>query len=155
MKIRHLVSLVALLTLPAAAVAWTPVADLIQVEDPYVRAVPPGQPNSAAFLSLRNSDDQPHEILYARSPAAAVVELHTHINNGGLLKMRRIPAIELPPGKVTRLAPGGLHIMLIKLHKELKPGDEVRLTLVFDDDSEMALQAPVRRIMVMDRPGGH
>jgi hypothetical protein len=48
---------------------------------------------------------------------------------GGVMRMRPVARIELPAGKAVRLAPGGLHIMLVDLRQPLKPGDRVPLTL--------------------------
>ena len=137
-----------LLALPVIGHA-SGVADQIKVDDPYVRAVPPGQPNSASFMGLHNADDQAHKLVDAHSQVAKVVELHTHIHEDGMMKMRRVPAIDLPAGETTILAPGGLHVMLIGLQQKLVPGEKVALTLVFEDGSEVELQAPVRKVMGM------
>lgn len=153
---RHLAlaALVMALTLPTMGSA-DPVAGQLKIDDPYVRAVPPGQPNSAAFMSVQNTGDQPHQIVDARSPAASVVELHTHKKEDGMMKMRRVPAIDLPAGETTVLKPGGLHVMLIGLQQQLVPGEAVSMTLVFEDGSETELQAPVRKVMWMMKGGGH
>jgi copper(I)-binding protein len=142
-------SLFVLLLLVLPIVGHAGVADQIKVDDPYVRAVPPGQPNSASFMLLLNGDEQAHKLVDAHSPVAKVVELHTHIEEDGMMKMRRVPAIDLPAGETTTLAPGGLHVMLIGLQQKLVPGEKVVLTLVFEDGSEVELQAPVRKVMGM------
>jgi copper(I)-binding protein len=118
----------------------------IQVEQPYVRAVPPGQPNSAAFMTLRNGADKANAVVAASSPAAHVVELHTHTMDGGMMKMRKVEQIELPAKGEAVLQPGGLHIMLIGLKEQLKPGMHVALTLKFADGSEEQISAPVQDI---------
>lgn len=118
----------------------------IQATDPYVRAVPPGQPNSAAFMSLSNRGGELRALVGAASDASEVAELHTHVMSDGMMRMRRIEKIDLPAGETVALEPGGLHIMLIGLKRELKPGDEVRLTLSFDDGEKVAVSAPVRKI---------
>jgi periplasmic copper chaperone A len=134
------------LTLDAAA---------LEVGDPYVRAVPPGQPNSAAFMSLRNAGAEDRALIGAESPAADVVELHTHIEEDGVMRMRRIERIVVTSGATTTLAPGGLHIMLIGLKSDLTPGQMVELTLIQDDGARLAIQAPVRAIKQMHGSGGH
>jgi periplasmic copper chaperone A len=121
----------------------------LEVSDPYVRAVPPGQPNSAAFMSLRNASAKDRALIGAESPAAEVVELHTHVEEDGLMRMRRVEQIAVAAGETTTLAPGGLHIMLIGLKSELAPGQMVELTLIQDDGERLAVQAPVRRIEAM------
>lgn len=40
--------------------------------------------------------------------------------------------LEIPAGDIARLEPGGYHIMLLDLSEDLRPGDAVALTLVFD-----------------------
>ncbi|MCW8918537.1 MAG: copper chaperone PCu(A)C [Gammaproteobacteria bacterium] len=121
-------------------------SDAIQVEQPYVRAVPPGQPNSAAFMTLRNHSDKANAVVAASSPAARVVELHTHIMDNGMMKMRQIKQIELPAKGEAVLQPGGLHIMLIGLQQQLTPGMNVALTLKFADGSMQEINAPVQAV---------
>ncbi|MTW20268.1 copper chaperone PCu(A)C [Allochromatium palmeri] len=127
----------------------------LDVGDPYVRAVPPGQPNSAAFMSLHNAGAEDRALIGAESPAAEVVELHTHVEEDGMMRMRRIEQIAVPAGETTTLAPGGLHIMLIGLKSDLQPGQTVELTLIQDDGERLAIQAPVRRIEPMHSSMNH
>jgi periplasmic copper chaperone A len=131
------------------ALADAPVADAVRVQDPYARAVPPGQPNSAVFMVIENTGTAPAAVVQAQSPAAATVELHTHGMADGMMQMRRIERIELPAGESVALAPGGLHVMLIGLTEPLAPGMDVPLTLELDDGSRIDLTAPVRQVQPM------
>ena len=121
------------------------VAD-VAVRDPYARAVPPGQPNSAVFMSLENGSTADRALVAAESPVAKTVELHTNVNEGGVMKMRRIDKIEVPAGQTVALKPGGLHVMLIGLKEALEPGAMVHLTLTFDNGSQSHVMAPARTI---------
>jgi copper(I)-binding protein len=123
-----------------------PAADLIEVRDPYARAVPPGLPNSAAFLALINNSAVAHALVGAESPVAKVVELHSHTMEGGMMRMRPVERIALPPGETVRLEPGGYHVMLIGLLHQLMPGQQVGITLVYEDGSRKEITAPVRRV---------
>jgi copper(I)-binding protein len=133
--------------------------DAVSVKDPYARAVPPGQPNSAVFMEISNDGNDDRALLSATSGVADVVELHTHLMEEGMMKMRRVDQIDLPAGETVTLAPGGLHVMLIGLKQQLQPGDDVPLTLTLDDGSELSLTAPVRNVMPMgqmpETHGGH
>jgi periplasmic copper chaperone A len=122
------------------------VADVVRVDGAYARAVPPGQPNSAAFMVLHNTANTAHSLVSAESSVANVVELHTHVMEGDMMLMRQIDKIDLPAGGDVRLQPGGLHVMLIGLHQGLAPKDQVPLTLIYDDGSRQSLQLPVRAI---------
>lgn len=121
----------------------------VQVKDPYARAVPPGQPNSAAFLTLSNTSAEPKALVAAASPVAATVELHSHIHEDGMMRMRRVERIDIPAGGSVSLEPGGLHLMLIGLKGNLTPGDQVDLTLSFDDGSQSRVLIPVHKIEPM------
>ena len=118
----------------------------VKVENPYVRAVPPGQPNSAAFLTLVSSSAKAHSIKSAASPVAATVELHTHTNNNGVMEMRQVPQIDIPANGKTELKPGGLHIMLIGLKQNLKAGENANVTLQFEDGSSSTITAPIQAV---------
>lgn len=121
-------------------------ADSVTVENPFVRAVPPGQPNSAAFMTLVNASDTEHSVKSAASPVAATVELHTHTNNNGVMEMRQVPQIDVPAKGRTELKPGGLHIMLIGLTQDLKAGEKAAITLTFEDGSTTTVDAPIQEV---------
>ncbi len=121
-------------------------ADEVRVAGAYVRAVPPGQPNSAAFMGLSNAGSKPHALVGAQSPVAETLELHTHLMEGGMMKMRRVERIDIPAGGNVALDPGGYHLMLIGLKRFLKPDQEIEITLRFEDQSTQKLQVPVRTI---------
>jgi copper(I)-binding protein len=122
-----------------------------QVRDAYVRAVPPGQQTSAAFMHISNPGHQTMALVAAESSVARVVELHTHVQEDGMMKMRRVERIELPPGTEVVLQPGGLHLMLIGLKQPLAPGDPVDLHLVFDAGQTIDITADTRTIMPAQR----
>jgi copper(I)-binding protein len=125
------------------------VADKITVNDPYVRAVPPVVKTSAAFMQFQNSDAVEHFLVSASTPVAAAVELHMHTMDDGVMRMRRIAHVHLPPGETVSLEPGGLHIMLFDLSAALNPGDQVPITLTFSDGSNMEISAQVRSVKSM------
>lgn len=133
----------AVMALAVPSLAGT-AADSLSVFDPYVRLVPPGQPNSAAFMRIQNAGARPYRLVRAESPAAEIVELHTHIHEDGAMKMRPVKEITVPARGEVALEPGGLHIMLIQLKRPLKEGETAPLTLVFDDGSRKTVQAAVR-----------
>lgn len=141
---KPLAHLLLLSTLSAPAFA----AD-VSVNDAYARAVPPGQPNSAAFMQITNNGDTAITVTGASTSAADVAELHTHTQDNGIMRMRRLDGIELPAGQTVSLQPGGLHVMLIGLEKNLSEGESVDLTLEFSDGSTEVLEMPVQPVMPM------
>ncbi len=122
----------------------------IDIEQSFIRAAIKQQRNSAVYMTIINQG-KAASIVSAKSPAAKIVELHTHIHDKGIMRMRKIKQIELPPGKIVQLKPGGLHIMLLGLNRDLKPGDQIDVTLAFDDGSEKVFPVHVQRRLVPTR----
>jgi copper(I)-binding protein len=99
----------------------------IEATNAWVRAPAPGQKTAAAYVELTSSGNA--ALVEARSPAARAVEIHSSAIEGGVMRMRAVPRIELPAGKMVKLAPGGVHLMLVDLKQPLKAGGKVPLTL--------------------------
>lgn len=136
-------SLFAAIALTSAAACAGEAID-IAVSDAFVRLPPPGQTVSAAFMTLSNGGEA-RKLIKAESPVAGSVELHNHIHDKGIMRMRQVTAIDLPAKGKASLQPGGYHIMLIGLKAPLQDGQKVPLTLTFDDGSSKAVSAPVQR----------
>ena len=147
-KLLSIVLIMFVLAIPGYSIAASTASDAVIVIDPYVRMVPPGQTISAAFMQMENSSDTIHAVVSASSTVSKVVELHAHIHENGMMKMRRIEKMEIPAHGKTVLEPGELHIMLIDLHGELKLDQKVSITLKFEDGSTKVIEAPVRKIMM-------
>lgn len=128
-----------------AAFAGGGVESRITVEAPFVRLMPPAQPSTGAFMVLKNADDKDHKLVKADSPAAKVVELHEHVNEGGVMKMRPVKDIDIKARGEAVLKPGGLHVMLIGLVRPLNEGEPVSITLTFEDGSKKQISAPVKK----------
>jgi len=122
-------------------------AQPVTVKDAWVRAPAPGQKVAGAYMELVSRSDL--ALIAVASPAAASVELHSTSVEEGVMRMRPVARFELPQGKPVKLAPGGLHIMLVDVKQPLKPGDIVPLTLTvqradLSGRSVFTVQAEVR-----------
>lgn len=122
-------------------------ADNVSVHEPYVRLAPPNAPATGAFMVIRNGGDQDIKVVKADNPVSKVTELHTHLNEGGVMKMRPVPGIDIKAKGEAVLKPGSLHIMMIDLKAPMKEGDVVPITLTFDDGSSKQVDAKVVRPM--------
>jgi len=111
--------------------AATLVQAQVTVRDAWVRGTVPKQQASGAFMQL--SAEQDTRLIAARPPVAGVVELHEMVMDGDVMKMRQIPGLDIVPGRVLDLKPGGFHVMLLDLKGQLRGGDVVPITLVFED----------------------
>ena len=139
----------------ASAGAFAGAADQVTVQDPYVRLAPPNAPATGAFMVIRNAGDKDVKVVKADNPVSRVTELHTHLNEGGVMKMRPVPAIDVKAGGEAVLKPGGLHVMLIDLKAPMKEGDTVPLTLTFDDGSTKKVDAKLVKPTAAPAPMEH
>lgn len=114
-----------------AAIGWSGIAcaagaDVV-VSNAWVRATVSGQPVAAAYLDIRVPKAM--QLVGVASPVAKRGEIHEMKNEGGMMKMRAVKAVDLPAGKTVSLAPGGLHVMLFGLAEPLTTGRKVTLEL--------------------------
>lgn len=124
----------------------TVLADL-QVENGYVRGLPPGTQNTAAYMTLRNTGGQDIELVGARSALAGSVMLHTTMNHGGMLHMQHLDSLTIPAGGEVALESGGIHLMLMQLGSMPRVGESVAITLEFGDGTSQNIVLPVRSVL--------
>ena len=104
--------------------------------------------NSGAYGEIRsNTDDR---LIKASSSVAKMVELHEHINDNGVMRMREVEGgVVLPAGESMVMQPGGYHIMLIGLHEPLKADSSMDLSLEFESGKTVNLSIPIVSIKKM------
>ena len=124
----------------------------ITVQDAWVRTTVPGQKGTGAFMKITAKEGT--RLVGASTPVAGVAEVHEMKMEGDVMKMRALPALDLPAGKTVELKPGGLHVMLMDLKAALPKDSTVPLTLLFKDakgvESRVELKLPVAAV----GPGG-
>ena len=113
-----------------AAACSTPAFAQVTVKEPWVRATVAQQTATGAFMMLTSPADS--KLVEAKSPVAGIVEIHEMKMENNVMKMRAINGLDLPAGKAVELKPGGYHVMLMDLKGQVKEGDSVPLTLVFE-----------------------
>jgi copper(I)-binding protein len=141
----------------AAALFAVPAHAQVTVNDAWVRATVPQQKATGAFMQLQSARDS--RLVSASSPLTPNVEVHEMTMQDNVMRMRQVPAVELPAGKTVDLKPGGYHIMLMNLAQPVKEGDTVPLTLVFEgrdgQRETVDVQAPVRPLNSSSAPAAH
>lgn len=126
--------------LPSAAIAQ------VSVESPWVRATAPGAKVGGGYLTIRNGNASADRLVGASSPAAARVELHVHLREGEVVKMRQVQSLEVPARGVVELKPGGAHLMFIAIGKPFKEGDRIPVRLKFENGGEVNAEFHVGRL---------
>jgi periplasmic copper chaperone A len=115
----------------------------VEVRDAWVRPAAQGR-NGAVYFALENHSSQTQELIGVASDIADAVEIHESKMSGDVMEMHQLESVSLAPGTEVKFEPGGLHMMLIGLKKELKNGDEIDITLQFKNLEDLLVPIPVR-----------
>ena len=119
----------ALLGLASRSVAAEPP---ITVSDAWSR---PATGAGVVYATIANSATTPDRLVGATTPSAAAVELHESMRGSGSMNgvesMQPITAIAVPAQGSVTLAPGGYHLMLTGLKKDLQANDAFLVRMHF------------------------
>ena len=140
---RWVVVLLMTASLLAFAACSNAPSEPLAVTEAWARPAPAGQ-NSAIYFQIDNPNTSPDSLLSASTSVAQATELHmSQMDSSGVMSMHPQHSVEIPASDVVEFKPGGLHVMLINLNKDLAPGSTILLTLKFEKAGEMTLEVPV------------
>ncbi len=140
--------------LPACGVL-APAGSPIRAEDVWSRpavAMPEGDTETAhgtggtgaVFMTLVNNGQEDDRLLSAQTDVAKMVEIHQTTMEDDVMKMQQVAAIEVPGGGRVELEPGGYHVMLIGLNRDLVEGNRFSVILTFEKSGVLMVEAEVR-----------
>lgn len=134
-----------ILALSSSAAVGAETNCLPVIEQPWVRAAPPGAGTLAAYLVLRNPCPDAVTVTDVESLDFGMPMIHRTEDVDGVSRMREAGELLLAPGDELRFQPGGLHLMMMRPLRELKEGDVARIRLVLADGRRVFAEFPVRR----------
>ena len=114
----------------------------IQISGAYLVQPPPETTVMAGYLTL--VADPADRLRGGASVIAKRVEVHTHENVDGVMRMRKLEALDLPAAKSVELAPGGLHLMLFDLDHRPAVGEKISVALDFEQAGMLSVDFEVR-----------
>ena len=134
------------LTCASASAEEVKAGDLV-ITQAWSRATPGGAKVGGGYLTIENKGWTADRLIGGSADIAAKVQVHEMAMNNGVMTMRPIDkGLTIEPGKTVKLAPGGLHLMLLDLKSPLKQGDKVPLTLEFERAGKVSLSLDVQGI---------
>lgn len=114
----------------------------LKIEKAWLRPATTGG-TIGAFAMITNAGKQADALIEVSSPIARVGEIHATLKDGGVMKMQRILRLEIPAGQKVELKPGGYHIMLITLTRDVKTGEKIPVDLIFERAGKVTILAEV------------
>jgi copper(I)-binding protein len=146
LSIHHRALLVLAALLPALALAQP--TTVPKVGEAWARPTVAGQQGGGGFMTIVGGSAA-DRLVGARTAVAERMELHTMTMEGSTMRMREVPAIDVPAGGTVKLAPGGLHLMFMGLKQPLANGSTVPVTLRFEKAGEVTVE-----FKIQPRPAG-
>jgi periplasmic copper chaperone A len=120
-----------LLTAVSVSYAQEPDASLV-ITGAWARPAVVETHVSAVYLTIENAGDAPRQLIDAATRIAGEVQIHESRMADGVMQMRQLEGLEIAPGEVVALEPGGYHLMLLDLQADLVVGEAISLELVFE-----------------------
>lgn len=105
-----------------------------------------GGANSAIYMTLKNGADAADRLVSAQADVATTIEIHETVMNGDVMQMQQLTnGLEIPAKGQVELKPGGYHVMLIGLTRDLNEGEKFPVTLTFASGATLELEAEVKQ----------
>ncbi|AVI66554.1 MULTISPECIES: copper chaperone PCu(A)C [Shewanella] len=124
--------------------SFSALANVVMTEG-HIRAMPETVPNTAAYFTLENHTDKAIRLIGVSTTVAKDAQLHTIIEDQGMVKMRHVEGFDIPSHGTLTLTPSGDHVMLLGLKAPLVLEQQVELQLEFDGGEKMAITLPVSK----------
>ncbi|MCA6120589.1 copper chaperone PCu(A)C [Bradyrhizobium sp. WSM 1704] len=153
--------ILALAALTAAVVSTAAHAEDVKAGDlvitqAWTRATPNGAKIGGGYLTIENKGSAPDRLIGGSGDIAGRVEIHEMAMDNGVMKMRPLDkGLAIEPGKTVKLAPGGLHLMMLDLKNPLKQGDKVPVTLQFEKAGKVTVSLDVQSVGAQSPGGDH
>lgn len=117
----------------------------LNITDAWIKNLPPVVPMRAGYMQIENSSDTTYRITGVESEVFTTIDIHESIEKNGMMSMQPISSLVIEAGTTVKLAPGGIHLMMMEPKQVLKPGDRVNISLEYDNGSTQILQMTVRQ----------
>ena len=139
-----------------AGIGQTAFAAGIDVDDAWARTTVQGMSMGGVFMQIENEGKTDDILLGGSAPVSERVEVHTHVNDNGVMRMREVEGgLPLPKGQKVELKPGSYHIMLMGLKAPLQEGQKFPLTLKFKKAKPKTVTVEVKTPTQSQMPAQH
>lgn len=116
-------------------------APSVLISDGYVLAPLKGRDIAAGYFIAENQGAA-ISLIGATSPMASI-EIHTHSMVDGVMKMRKVDAVDLPEETSIAFEPGGFHLMMFGF-TQAEGQTDAPVTLTLSTGEELVVSLPIR-----------
>jgi len=151
-RILFTAAVLGLLALPAQAADV--MAGALKISATWARATPKGASVGGGYMTITNTGNTPDHLIGGSTAVAKRFEVHEMKMDNGIMKMRPVAGgLEIKPGQTVTLAPGGFHLMFVRLTQQLKQGEHFKATLEFAKAGKVDVDFTVEGLGAMHGSG--
>jgi copper(I)-binding protein len=122
-------------------------AGSLVISQPWSRATAGGAKVGAGYMTITNIGTEPDRLIGGSLPQAGKFEVHEMRMENNVMTMRPLHGgLEIKPGQTVKLAPGGYHVMFMRLKEPLKQGEVLKGELVFEKAGKVPIEYKVGTI---------
>ncbi len=126
------------------------------IEAPWTRATPAGAKVAGGFMTITNTGKEPDRLVGGSFPLAGRFEVHEMAVTNGVMTMRELSkGVEIAPGAKIEFKPGGFHVMFMDLKSQVREGQPIRGTLVFEKAGTVEIEYRIAPIGARAPAGAH
>ena len=133
-----------MIILLALLIVIYPSEDKIKIKDAWMRPSSEKMA-SALYFTIQNTGETADTLFKVDSDIAERVEIHETYTEGEMMGMRKVEMIIIGGNKSFELKPGAHHVMLMKLKRNIKDGDQGEFVLHFRQKGELKINATARK----------
>lgn len=106
----------------------------LQISGAYIRPTSAATLPTAAYITINNTGNIADRLIAVQTNIANISEIHNStINTQGVMSMQKLEnGLVLPARTITKLAPRGLHIMLMQTTQSITENTQVPIKLIFE-----------------------
>ena len=128
------------------------IAEGLEFNQGWSREMVPGAKSAAIYGQFVNTGDKDLMVQHITSDVAGMLMIHRSILENGMMKMRHIEQLLIRSGETIVLEPGGRHIMLSRMNKDLSEGDSFDINISSSDGGQKTASIIVGSVGQMKVP---
>ena len=99
----------------------------------------------AGYMRITNAGDEARSLIAASSEQFEEIQFHRSRMENEMMTMERVDSIVVPAASTVELKSGDLHLMLMRPVRHFKAGDDVDISVRFDNRMQRSLAVPVKK----------
>lgn len=108
----------------------------LAIASPVANPPADGQTTGVGYMVISNGGETADRLVGASTPSASSVELHTHREVDGMMRMEKVDGVDIPAGGAAEFRPHGLHLMIFDFAPK---GATMDVTLRFEKGGEVVV----------------